>query len=1021
MTRKIRVVAPLALAAFVLSQPLSAGSRTGTIKGRITDNQGFALQGATIYANSAAQIGIRRFITSGTGLYGFPNLPPGTYKVTAEMPGFKTINITGIALDPGATVSLDFKMEPSDTEEEVTRPSRDAGIDRESPRVSTVLDSDILRRIPMPRDFSAVLGLVPGIVFVGDNPGFLASITGGSATNNVFIEGGSDVTDPVTQGSLSRINVDLIDEVVVDSSAVPADRLPGQGATINVIQQSGGNSFSGGLLFAYTGRGLTSGLWPSQELETLNLPAPPMTRSDLDFSLTAGGPILQDTAWFFTNFRYRPQSQTTVFQGYTDPLNISNTPFNLQDRDFSWIFKLSVRVLSRYQGTAELALSSINQSVFDSDLAWNRPESTTQSLDNGFLLRGRFGLTYEMDQDTFTDLWLNFTNSTQPLLLNSASSSSPSYYDIGTGYYFGSGPYNDVEKRKRFLIEASITRLQDRLLGTSHEFIAGVDYEAVSSSSSVWKPDNLIMYYLNGSPYTLGEALSPVSGKMVGEGLIGFYDVPQTEGGMDVTSDLRKLGLFGQDTLKIGSRMTLSLGLRFDHGDIMFEPLNKSASGNPISVTLGTDQIEPIDAINPYSVASFAEWDSAISWNTLSPRAGLTIDIFGRGKTLFKASYARIPEDLGLGYAINLDPLSPGQFNEFYWYDENHNGLVDPNDTFVLVPSSYNMYDSEYYTQRVAPNLSAPVMQEWTAGFEQSLTSDFSLSVRYISRSEGNIIGDVLYDPTSGRPWYSAQNSPDGWWIPFSTVVPGGSGYPDTPVTVYLQSTSAPSVFNRIQNVPELVRRYRGLEFSFRKRMSHNWQLFGSLVWSRSTGTSSPASPWSMGGSAPPLTPNDFVNVSPNSRTDLDRPLVIRLMGTFRLPYDIYLSAGYTFMSGAPWARSVTIFPPADWAAANGAQTAPVTVFLDSPGTYRYSSVQETDIRLEKEFVRKGRARLSLSVDALNVFGNKSQIIDGNDGGLWYPDGEGTSSGERIISGTYGQIISLTGTRTIRFTLRVGF
>jgi hypothetical protein len=409
-----------------------------------------------------------------------------------------------------------------------------------------------------------------------------------------------------------------------------------------------------------------------------------------------------------------------------------------------------------------------------------------------------------------------------------------------------------------------------------------------------------------------------------------------------------------------------------------------------------------------------------ITWNSLSPRVGLSFDLFGTGKTLLKGSFSRLPEELGLGYSVNLDPVPLMRVHSFTWYDENGDGLVDTNDSYVMFPENYGIYNVDSYKARVDPGLSAPMINEWTAGFEHALTPDFTLAARYISRSQKGIIADVLYDPATGTPWYTAQGSPEGWWVPFTTTVPAAGPYPDTGVTVYFRSASAPTVSDRIQEAPELNMKYRGLELSFRKRMTHNWQLYGSVVWSRSTGTAGPASLLSAGISTPLLTPNSFVNVTSGSRTSYDRPLVIRLMGTVRFKYDFSLSAYYRFTSGSPWARTVTIVPPAEWATEHNADTTPVTVFLESPGTRRRSTWQTTDFRLEKEFMRGGKARWSVYIDILNLFGNRYSIIDHNDG-YWYPDGEGTSSGTHLLSGTYGRAIFLSGTRTVVFSVRLGF
>ena len=225
----------------------------------------------------------------------------------------------------------------------------------------------------------------------------------------------------------------------------------------------------------------------------------------------------------------------------------------------------------------------------------------------------------------------------------------------------------------------------------------------------------------------------------------------------------------------------------------------------------------------------------------------------------------------------------------------------------------------------------------------------------------------------------------------------------------------------RDRNVPELGRKFRGVELTARKRMSDNWQLAGSFVWGRSTGTANLAYPLSIGLSMPILTPNSLVNITSASRTDLDRPFALRLMGTYRFPLDIYLSLYYRYTSGAPWARTVSVVPPADWAAANGADLTPVTVYLESPGSRRFAARQNADLRLEKEFFSAGRARFSAYMDVLNVFGNRYETVDLNDGGFWAPDGVGGTTGTRMTSGTYGQAIGVLGTRAFLFRLSLIF
>jgi len=138
-----------------------------------------------------------------------------------------------------------------------------------------------------------------------------------------------------------------------------------------------------------------------------------------------------------------------------------------------------------------------------------------------------------------------------------------------------------------------------------------------------------------------------------------------------------------------------------------------------------------------------------------------------------------------------------------------------------------------------------------------------------------------------------------------------------------------------------------------------------------------------------------------------------------RFKYDVFASLLYRFMSGSPWARTVTITPPADWALANGAVATPVTVYLERPGTRRHGSLQSLDLRIEKELLRSGRARWTFSLDVLNLLGNKSSIVDFNDG-IWVPDTAGSSTGTHKLSGTFGQAVFLGGARTFALSVKFG-
>ena len=70
-------------------------SSTGTIQGRVSDSQGAVLPGVTVTATSPAALGAQTTVTSETGNYRFPAVPPGNYELTFELAGFNTLEARG--------------------------------------------------------------------------------------------------------------------------------------------------------------------------------------------------------------------------------------------------------------------------------------------------------------------------------------------------------------------------------------------------------------------------------------------------------------------------------------------------------------------------------------------------------------------------------------------------------------------------------------------------------------------------------------------------------------------------------------------------------------------------------------------------------------------------------------------------------------------------------------------------------------------------------------------------------------
>jgi hypothetical protein len=85
--------------------PGCTGIAMGTLQGTVTDaSTSSPIQGAVVTA------GIRSTTTNASGAYSFPNMPAGTYSVTATRSGYSSGSASGVVVNSGTTTSRDFAL-----------------------------------------------------------------------------------------------------------------------------------------------------------------------------------------------------------------------------------------------------------------------------------------------------------------------------------------------------------------------------------------------------------------------------------------------------------------------------------------------------------------------------------------------------------------------------------------------------------------------------------------------------------------------------------------------------------------------------------------------------------------------------------------------------------------------------------------------------------------------------------------------------------------------------------------------
>src|SRR5579884_2468787 len=134
---------------------------TGAITGRAMDNSAALIPGVDVTITSPAMIGGSRSApTDETGSYRFTLLPPGTYRVTFALPGFKTLNIDGVDVTAGATMTINGTMEVATVAEEVTVTSQVPQIDLQAATVGVNWEKQKLDDLPWGRSIVGLAQMV---------------------------------------------------------------------------------------------------------------------------------------------------------------------------------------------------------------------------------------------------------------------------------------------------------------------------------------------------------------------------------------------------------------------------------------------------------------------------------------------------------------------------------------------------------------------------------------------------------------------------------------------------------------------------------------------------------------------------------------------------------------------------------------------------------------------------------------------------------------------------------------------
>lgn len=329
---------------------MAAQTTTGAITGTVMDASGAIVPNVKVTVTNTATNVANGTQSNDSGVYNFPFLPAGNYKLTAEAQGFKKAVLAAFALEVNQTARLDVKLEIGAATESVEVTAVAPTLQTESTQTGAVLSATKLTELPLNgRNFASLSLLVPGTISTNpqnmstsgrfQNQGSRPYTNGNREQTNNFMLDGIDTNDSIDNRIGYQPNVDALEEVKVLTGNAPAEFGNAAGSIVNTQIKSGTNQLRGNAFEFLRNDKLDANDYFSNRSNA----AKRAFRRNI-FGGTLGGPIERDKAFFFIDYEgtrqrdsgpalasvpladYRTGNLSRFTQVIRDPQN-SNLPF----------------------------------------------------------------------------------------------------------------------------------------------------------------------------------------------------------------------------------------------------------------------------------------------------------------------------------------------------------------------------------------------------------------------------------------------------------------------------------------------------------------------------------------------------------------------------------------------------------------------------------------------------------------------------------------------------------------------
>lgn len=530
-----------------------AQSALATLEGKVTDDTGAPLPGATISLKNTATGYALGSVARADGTFIVSGIQAGSYEITVSLSGFTTQIRQGVSFAVGAKLNLDFSLTPATVSAEVTVIGEAPMVEVTKSDISTVVDREMIETLPLlNRDFSD-LGVIKAGVLEG-------------VSNAQPVGSGEMVVDGISNEGVSSntlgtmLPADAIQEFRVITTQATAEFGNMAGLVTTAITRSGTNELQGRLSFFYRDEGFGSvnyfvnhAQYGGPELPKGQWEKSPYSRTDVNGFL--GGPIKTDKAHFFLSFsRVDARQYATITSPLAERQSVEQKSWN-------------TLILAKFN----YQLNKNNQF----SLRLNMAPSSADNQGVGGLYTIEQG--YKAKTQPFAAVaewtWFASANTMNELRLN--FSWGKSQYDTATMTYEIDRPSGYLGKNSNYPQDGYENKYQivDNLslfLG-SHSLKAGIDF--ISAPTGI---KDMYLYMPGIFVFTTDAPFDPANFDTYPY----MFQYNSSTKPITIDAPYTMLGAFVQDSWNVTPAFTLNYGLRYSYYDLTGLKFKAFSAGN---------------------------------------------------------------------------------------------------------------------------------------------------------------------------------------------------------------------------------------------------------------------------------------------------------------------------------------------------------------------------------------------------------------------------------------------------------